>query len=77
MRKKAQLIEYLLRSVHDASFIPLKMWIVVVKHYGAPNNERRIKGEKVLKVDRRGFYYKSIDGETFIPYYRILRLELS
>lgn len=71
------LIEYLMRSVHDSQFIPLEKWIIVVPMTGALNNEKKINGSEITKVDRTGVYYNSIDGEVFIPYYRILRLELS
>ncbi len=71
------LIEYLIRSVHDPSFIPLSKWIIVIRHRGAPNDEKKIKGSKVTKVDRRGIYYESVEGEIFIPFRRIIRLELS
>jgi|GEM_PF-5891515 len=77
MKKNALPIEYLIRSKHDPGFTPLKEWLVVIRHYGAPNDEKKIRGERITNVNRTGFYYKSGREEIFIPYYRILRLELS
>lgn len=75
MKKNAQPIEYLIRSKHDPNYKPLNYWMVIIRHHGAPGDEKTIRGEQITEVDRTGFYYKSDGEETFIPFYRIIRLE--
>lgn len=45
---------------------------VVVRHRGAPADEKHIAGHRITGL---GASFIEVDGETSIPYHRILRIE--
>lgn len=52
----------------------LKDWSVVrvvIRHHGAPGDEKTILGNQITRL---GTSFFEVDGETEIPYHRILRV---
>ena len=69
-------IQTLLRAMHDPEYRKLKDFIVVVKHRGAPKDKKEIDGERILRVQKDGFWYKNrFNEETFIPAHRMIKLK--
>lgn len=74
LQEKIHPIRILLRSVYDEKYTPLKKIKVVIRHRGAPNDEKTIKGDRITKVTKYSFYYLEHGEEVCIPAHRILRL---
>lgn len=45
---------------------------VVIRHNGAPGNQRFIAGSRITAT---GASFFEVDGETQVPYHRILQIE--
>ena len=60
----------------------LERLVVVIRHRGAPEDERRIVGADILAVEGGGLTVVAVDasgapvddGRAFIPYHRVLRV---
>ena len=69
-------IQTLLRAEYDINFKRLRDFTIVILHKGAPNDRRSIDGERIIHVQKDGFWYINRFGiETFIPAHRILELQ--
>lgn len=49
-------------------------YTVVFVHRGAPENERSVSCEEIVRLEHSDFILEGLDGETHIPYHRILRI---
>lgn len=45
---------------------------VTIRHHGAPNDRKSVSGDRITGL---GTSFFELDGETHIPYHRILRIE--
>ncbi|MCD6575775.1 MAG: DUF504 domain-containing protein [Nanoarchaeota archaeon] len=69
-------IEELMRMKWDPNYKSLKSVKIIVKHRGAPNNEKVIFGENITKIQKDGFWYvNNLGEEVFIPAHRILDVQ--
>lgn len=49
-------------------------YTVVFVHRGAPKNERSVSCEEIVRLEHSDFILVGLDGETHIPYHRVLRI---
>jgi len=69
--KGTEELKFLLRCVYDKGFYNIEKVTVVIEHRGAENNEKKISGNEIKSVDRRGI---TLADGVFIPFYRIKRV---
>jgi len=67
-------IDELLRAFHDPTYKKLEDLKIVIRHRGAPNDEKEIDGRDVIEVRKNFFTYKSEGEEIYIPAHRIIRI---
>lgn len=49
-------------------------YTVVYVHRGAPKNERSVSCKDITDLEHSDFVLEGLEGETHIPYHRILRI---
>jgi uncharacterized protein (UPF0248 family) len=68
-------IEILMRVRWDSNYKKLSELKIIIRHRGAPNDEKIILGEKITKIQKDGFWYvNNLGEEVFIPAHRIIEV---
>lgn len=49
-------------------------YTVVYLHRGAPKNEKSVPCREIVALEHSDFVLEGEEGETYIPYHRILRI---
>ncbi|MFH1821810.1 MAG: RNA repair domain-containing protein [Methanobacteriota archaeon] len=49
---------------------------VTIIHRGAPGDRRVVKGDEILELGHGFMRVMSPDGEVYIPYHRVTRIEI-